>query len=120
MRDSIDIPEYRVVIVTLDNHAAGPCLRVLDRLTADFPGLQVSVHAAAEWSENPAALDAARAAVLTGDIIIANLLFIEEHVQAILPVMRERRDHCDAMLGVVADTQLVRTAVQKSATVAAG
>jgi propionyl-CoA carboxylase alpha chain len=65
------------------------------------------VHAAAEWSENPAALDAARASVLTGDIIIANLLFLEEHVQAILPVMRERRDHCDAMLGVIADTQLV-------------
>ncbi len=107
MRDSIDMPEYRVVIVTLDNHAAGPCLRVLDRLTADFPGLHVSVHAAAEWSENPAALEVAREAVRTGDIIVANLLFLEEHVQAILPALRERRDHCDAMLGVVADTQLV-------------
>lgn len=107
MRDSIDIPAYRVVIVTLDNHAAGPCLRVIDRLTADFPGLEVSVHAAAEWAENPGALHAAREAVRTGDIIVANLLFLEEHVQAILPAMRERRDHCDAMLGVVADTALV-------------
>lgn len=107
MRDSIDFPGYRVVIITLDNHAAGPCARVLDHLTEDFPGLHVSVHAAAEWADNPAALEEARAAVRTGDIVIANLLFIEEHVQAILPVMRERRDSCDAMLGVIADSQLV-------------
>ncbi len=107
MRDSTDFPGYRVVIVTLDSHAAGPCARVLDRLTADFPGLHVSVHAAAEWSENPQALEDAQAAVRTGDIIIANLLFIEEHVQAILPAMQARREDCDAMLGVIADTALV-------------
>lgn len=107
MRDSTDFPGYRVVIVTLDAHAAGPCARVMDRLTEDFPGLHVSVHAAAEWSENPAALEEAKVAVRTGDIVIANLLFIEEHVQAILPAMLERRDQCDAMLGVIADTQLV-------------
>ncbi|MFN3144309.1 MAG: magnesium chelatase subunit H [Paracoccaceae bacterium] len=108
MRDSGHIPGYRFVIVTLDAHAAGPAARVADRLAADFPGLHVSIHAAAEWAENPAALEAAKDAVRHGDIIVGNLLFIEEHVQAILPEMEARRDACDAMIGVIADGQIVK------------
>ncbi len=107
MRDDGYIPGYRVVIVTLDAHAAGPAARVSDRLAADFPGLSVSVHAAAEWSENPAALEAAKDAVRHGDIVIANLLFIEEHIEAILPELLTRRATCDAMVGMVADRQVV-------------
>ena len=49
-------PGYRVVIVTLDSHAAGPAARVSERLAEEFPGLNVSVHASAEWAENPEAL----------------------------------------------------------------
>jgi magnesium chelatase subunit H len=101
-------PGYRIVIVTLDAHAAGPAARVSERLARDFPGLTVTVHAAAQWAENPAALDAARADVRQGDIIVANLLFIEEHVQAILPELKARREHCDAMIGVIADGEVVK------------
>jgi len=43
---------YRVVVITLDAHSAGPCDRAAARLLADFPGLSVDVHAAAEWGEN--------------------------------------------------------------------
>jgi len=107
MRDSGHVPGYRVVIVTLDSHAAGPAARAVERLGADFPGLIVSVHAAAEWGENPNALDAARDAVRHADIVIANLLFLEEHVQAILPDLKARRDQCDAMVAVIADPQIV-------------
>jgi magnesium chelatase subunit H len=107
MRDDGYIPGYRFVIVTLDNHAAGPAERVADRLAADYPGLTVSIHAAAEWAENPAALEAAKDAVRHGDIVVANLLFMEEHVAAILPELQARRDHCDAMIGVIADTSVV-------------
>ncbi|MBK5928701.1 magnesium chelatase subunit H [Rhodobaculum claviforme] len=101
-------PGYHIVIVTLDAHAAGPAARVSERLAKDFPGLTVTVHAAAQWAENPAALEAARRDVMQGDIIVANLLFIEEHVQAILPQLKARRDDCDAMIGVIADGEVVR------------
>ncbi len=107
MRDDGHITGYRVVIVTLDAHAAGPAARVSEALADDFPGLTVSVHAAAEWAENPAALDAAREAVRHGDIVIANLLFLEEHVAAILPALEARRSACDAMIGIIADRQVV-------------
>ena len=98
---------YRVVIVTMDSHTAGPAARVQDRLAADFPGLTVSVHAAAEWAENPATLVATRAAVAAGDLIIANMLFLEEHVRAILPDLQARRDSCDAIVGCMAASEVV-------------
>ena len=108
MRDEVIHKPYRVVIVTLDSHAAGPACRVAERLAPDFPGLEVQVLAAAEWAESPDALAAAKAAVGKGDMIIANLLFLEEHVRAILPDLQARRPDCDVMLGVIADSEIVK------------
>ena len=108
MRDEVMHKPYRVVILTLDSHAAGPAARVTPRLAADFPGLTVEVFAAGEWGENPEALAAARAAVAEGDIIVANLLFLEEHLTAIVPALEARRETCDAMVGIIADTAIVR------------
>ncbi len=99
---------YRVVIVTLDSHAAGPAARATARLAGDFPGLVVEVFAAAEWGERPERLLAAKAAVAEADIVVANLLFLEEHVQAILPDLQARRPHCDAMVGIVADRSVIQ------------
>ena len=108
MRDDSLTSGYRVAIVTLDAHAAGPASRVEPRLARDFPGLSVSVHAAAEWAENEAALADAKAAVNAADIVIANLLFIEEHITAILPELQAARDRADAFIGVIADAQVVK------------
>ncbi len=108
MRDEVIHKPYRVVIVTLDAHAAGPAARVSARLAPDFPGLEVQVLSAAEWGECPEALTKAKDAIATGDIIIANLLFLEEHINAILPAMAARRDDCDAMVGMIADAQVVK------------
>lgn len=108
MRDEIAQRPYRVVIVTLDAHAAGPAARVTPRLAADYPGLEVQVHAAAEWAETPEALGRAQDAVALADIVIVNLIFLEEHMNAILPALRARRDGCDAMIGMIADTEIVK------------
>ncbi len=108
MRDSSDIPGYRVAIVTLDSHAAGPAARVAPALSEDFPGLSVSVHAAAEWAENPDALLETKAAVAHADIIVCNLIFLEEHITAILPDLQGRRSDCDAMIGVISDPAIVK------------
>ena len=99
---------YRVVIITLDAHAAGPAARVSERLSRDFPGLSIAIHAAAEWGEDPSGLDRAREDIANGDIVIANLLFLEEHVKAILPALQARRDSCDALVGMIADGEIVR------------
>ncbi|WP_422071714.1 magnesium chelatase subunit H [Tranquillimonas rosea] len=108
MRDSDHIPGYRVAIVTLDAHAAGPAARALPLLTADFPGLEVSVHAAAEWGGDGDALERAKDAVRHADLVVANMLFLEEHVQAILPELTTARERADAVVAMIADAQIVR------------
>ncbi len=109
MRDDAMISRpYKVVILTLDSHAAGPCERAALNLRMDFPGLELKVHAAAEWGESDAALAAARADIATGDILIANLLFLEDHITAILPDLEARREECDALAGIIADAKIVR------------
>ncbi|MEL6531536.1 MAG: cobaltochelatase subunit CobN, partial [Pseudomonadota bacterium] len=107
MRDSGDYIGYRVVILTLDAHAAGPAARVSARLADVFPGLSISIHAAAEWAESPDTLELAKEAVRHGDIVIVNLLFLEEHLQAILPTLRARRVDCDAMVGMISAPEIV-------------
>ncbi|MEO0783373.1 MAG: magnesium chelatase subunit H, partial [Pseudomonadota bacterium] len=109
--DSIISPRhraYRVVILTLDSHSAGPCQRISGRLERDFPGLELTVLAAAEWGEQPEALTAAKAAIAQADMVIANLLFLEEHISAILPDLIARRDTCDSMVGIISDSQIVK------------
>lgn len=108
MRDDGHIPGYRVAIVTLDSHAAGPAARVSSRLSEEFPRLTVTVHASAEWAENPDSLERAKDAVAHADIVIANLLFIEEHINAILPALEARRGACDALVGIIADPAIVK------------
>ncbi|MEM6276994.1 MAG: cobaltochelatase subunit CobN, partial [Pseudomonadota bacterium] len=107
MRDSVDHIAYRVVIVTLDHHAAGPAERALPALQRDFPGLEISIHAAATWAEDPSALEEAKLAVASANIIVANLLFLEEHVEAIAADIAARRPALDALVGVVADEKIV-------------
>jgi len=99
---------YRFVVITLDAHAAGPAARVAPALAKDFPGIEVSIHAAAEWAENPAALARARAAIRAADLVVANLLFIEEHITAVIDDLRAVRDGLDAFVGVIADPQIVK------------
>jgi len=102
------LPGYRVVIITLDSHAAGPAMRAAEHLADDFPGLSVSIHAAAEWGEAPDKLEAAKEAVASGDIIVTTLLFLEDHINAILPSLEARREACDAMVGLISDAAIVR------------
>ena len=68
------------------------------RSRREIPGLHLAFHAAADWND-PAACSAASTSSPTADIIVATMLFMEEHAQAVLPAIRARREHCDAVLG---------------------
>ncbi|MGP3697373.1 magnesium chelatase subunit H [Rhodobacter sp. NSM] len=105
---SAGTPGYNIVIVTLDAHAAGPAARIAPRLRQEFPGLTLSIHAAAEWAEKPEALAAAREAIGRANMVVANLLFIEEHINAVLPELQAARERCDAFVGMIADPAIVK------------
>lgn len=98
----------RVVVVTLDNHLASAVERAGRLLARELPGLSLRLHAAAEWGNDPGALERCRADIERGDIVIATMLFMEDHIQAVLPWLQARRDRCDAMIGCMSAGEVVR------------
>ena len=56
------------------------------------------MHAADEWGTDAAALARCHADIASGDIVIATMLFLDDHIRAVLPALAARRDHCDAMI----------------------
>jgi magnesium chelatase subunit H len=98
----------RVVVVTMDSHLAGAAARAETALRRDLPGLRLVVHAADEWGLDAAALSRCKADIEQGDIIVASMLFLEEHVKAVLPTLQERRGHCDAMIGFMSAPDIVK------------
>ncbi|MES2021257.1 MAG: magnesium chelatase subunit H [Pseudomonadota bacterium] len=98
----------RVVIVTLDNHLSGAVLRAQARLARENPGVTIGFHAAADWEEKPEALAAARADILRGDIVLMTMLFLEDHIRAVLPQLQARQEACDAMIGLMSAGDIVK------------
>ncbi|MEM9736108.1 MAG: cobaltochelatase subunit CobN, partial [Pseudomonadota bacterium] len=98
----------RVVIVTLDSHLAQPVARAERDLRRSFPGLSLSLHAAAEWGSDPQALADCKADIARADIILATMLFLDEHVRAVLPDLEARAPHCDVIVGCMAAGEVIK------------
>ena len=103
-----DSTPFRIVIVTMDSYLAHAAEAAEEILRRDIPGLELRVHTADEWGQDPALLDACLADIERGDIVVAAMLFLEDHIRAVLPALKARRDHCDAMLGVMSAGEVVR------------
>ena len=88
----------RVVLVTMDSHLASAAERAQRQLARELPGLTLTVHAAGEWGSDGAALERCRADIAQGDIVVVTMLFMEDHFLPVLPALKARRDHCDAMV----------------------
>ena len=98
----------RVVIVGMDTHFAGALDKARAELKREMPGLVLSLHAASEWNSDPDALDLCRADIAKGDIVIAGMLFMEDHFVPILADLEARRDACDAMVCALSAKEVVR------------
>ena len=97
-----------VVIVTMDSHLASAAARANRSLAKSLPGLTLCVHAAADWTDDPSALERCREDIARGDIVIASMLFLEDHFVPILPALQARRDHCDAMVCAMSAGEVTR------------
>jgi magnesium chelatase subunit H len=98
----------RVVIVTMDTHLASATERARRILAQELPGLAISLHAASEYAGNEAALARCRADIAQADVIIAGMLFLEDHFLPVLPDLQARREHCDAMICMASATEVVK------------
>ncbi|MGV3633182.1 MAG: magnesium chelatase subunit H [Pseudorhodoplanes sp.] len=98
----------RVVIVTMDGHLAGAVERAHDSLRKELPGLDLVVHSADEWASDAEALTRCHTDIARGDIVIATMLFLEDHIRAVLPALEARRNACDAMVCCLSAGEVVR------------
>ena len=103
-----EMTPIRVVVVTLDSHLASAAARARTALQHELPGLELSVHGADEWGCDGAALERCLADIATGDIVIATMLFLEDHIRAVMPALTARRNDCDAMLCAMSAGEVVR------------
>jgi magnesium chelatase subunit H len=97
-----------VVIVTLDSHMASAADRAFASLRREIPGLRMALHAASEFGHDPAALARAKTDIASGHIIIVTMMFMDEHIQMVLPELQARREACDAMICCMSAPEVVR------------
>jgi len=102
------IVALRIVIVTLDSHLAGAVDRVRPLLTREMPGLHLSLHAAADWDDEPGALERCRADIDAAHIVIATMLFMEDHIRPVLPWLQRARERCDALVCCMSAGEVVK------------
>jgi len=98
----------RFVLVTMDSHLSSATARAAQRLEADMPGLVLTIHAADEWGTDTNALQRCLDDIARADIIVATMLFMEDHFQPLLAALEKRRDACDAMICAMSAAEIVR------------
>lgn len=99
-------PAVRVVIVTLDNHLAGAVERANHVMARD--NISIGLYAASDWDRDPSVLERAKADIANANIIVATMLFLDDHVRAIHPALMERREQCDAIVGMMSMADIVK------------
>ncbi len=98
----------KVVLISLDAHLSSAVDRASALLRKTLPGLELTFHAASDWDRDPASLEECKAKIASADFVVASMLFMENHIQAILPALQARRDNCDAMVGCLSAGEIVK------------
>jgi magnesium chelatase subunit H len=98
----------RITIVTMDTHLATATGRARAQLIKQFPGLILTMHAASEWSSHPKGLERCLADIDKADMVIATMLFLEDHFLPILPALQAKRDNCDALICAMSAAEVVK------------
>ncbi len=104
---SIAVP-LKMVIVSMDTNMAGTAVRAFETLRRDYPGLELVLHGASEWAERPTKLDRCKADLLSADIIVAGMLFMEDHFKPIMAELNARRDSVDAMVCLLSASEVMK------------
>ncbi len=86
-----DQTPINLVLVTLDTHLGGVLMRAEKSLRRHLPNLSLKTHAAANWNSNPDSLEECKEDIATGDIIVVTMLFMEDHINAVLPALAASR-----------------------------
>jgi magnesium chelatase subunit H len=107
-RRAVASQPLRLAIVTMDSHLASSVERARPTLRREFPGLHLTLHAASEYAGNDAATARCIADIEAADIVVAGMLFLEDHFLPILDALQARREHCDAMICMASAAEVTK------------
>ena len=103
-----EAPPLSFVLVTLDNHVTGSVERAAVNLSADLPNVTIKTHAAAAWASEPETLQQCIDDIASADIIVVTMMFLEEHINAVLPALTARQPDCDAMICCMSAAEVMK------------
>ena len=104
----VDMTPVRVVILSLDSHL-GTAIRAAEtELRRTHPNLSLAFHPASEFDRQPKALARAIEDIGKADFVLASMLFLEDHIKAVLPALQARRDSFDAIVGAMSASEVVQ------------
>jgi magnesium chelatase subunit H len=98
----------RMVVVTMDSHMSSALLAAEAQVRRDVPGLELALHTADDWASNADDLKTCVEDISRADIVLVSMLFLDEHIRAVLPALTARRDHCDAMVCLMSAGEVVK------------
>ncbi len=98
----------RVVLVTMDTHAASATEASRQALARDLPGLTLNLHAASEFAASDAALARCKADIAQADVILVTMLFLEDHFLPLMDSLQARRENCDALVCMMSAAEVVK------------
>jgi len=102
-----NIPVH-VTIITLDGHLGNTVERAQKKLQQELPGLTLTMHPACDWGDNPEAEAACHEDIAKADIVVCTMMFLEDHINTVLPALQARAPHCDAMVGAMSGAEIVK------------
>jgi magnesium chelatase subunit H len=97
-----------MVVVTMDSHMAGAMHNAAALVRQELPGLELCLHCADEWGASRVALDACIEDIGRADILFAGMLFLDDHIRAVLPALTARREKADAVLCALSAGEVVK------------
>ncbi len=98
----------RLVLITMDTHLNSAARRAQYQLQRVIPGLSLQIHAASEFTGNPELTQKAITDIAHGDIVLATMLFMEDHYLPVFEALKAKRDDCDAMVCAMSAGEVVK------------
>ena len=98
----------RLAIITMDGHLAGAAASAETALRKDWPNISIELHSADQFAADKTALAACHSAIAAADIVVATMLFLEDHTRLVAPQLAARRDRCDAVFCALSAADIVK------------
>ena len=108
MKNPLSHQPIRICVITLDAHLASAMDHAREQLMQELGGLRLNLHAAAEFAADAVKLKHCLEDIAEADIIVANMLFLEEHIRLVQAALEARRMDCDAMLVCLSASEVTK------------